>query len=118
MVTRHNREKTFCPLSALVETVRERLQVVHDGMYEKALANREQHTYACKTMDEISKVLEENGDGFIEAMWCGEEACEDKVKETTGVGSRCIPLKQKQHADICVCCGKPAKHMVLWAKAY
>lgn len=118
LVTRHNREKTFCPLSALVETVRERLQVVHDGMYEKALANQEQHTYACKTMDEISKVLEENGDGFIEAMWCGEEACEDKVKEITGVGSRCIPLEQKQHADTCVCCGKPAKHMVLWAKAY
>ena len=118
LVTRHNREKTFCPLSQLVETVQERLQAVHDGMYEKALENRKNRTYVCKSMDEIQQVLEEKGDGFIEAMWCGDEACEDKVKEVTGVGSRCIPLEQKHHADTCVCCGKPAKHMVLWAKAY
>ena len=64
------------------------------------------------------KTLEENGDGFIKAMWCGEEECEDKVKETTGVGSRCIPFDGEQLADTCVCCGKPAKHMVLWGKAY
>ena len=118
LVTRHNREKTFCPLSQLVEAVQERLQAVHDGMYEKALENRKNRTYVCKSMDEIQQVLEEKGDGFIEAMWCGDEACEDKVKEVTGVGSRCIPLEQKHIADTCVCCGKPAKHMVLWAKAY
>lgn len=118
LVTRHNREKTFCPLSQLVETVQERLQAVHDGMYEKALENRKNRTYVCKSMDEIQQVLAEKGDGFVEAMWCGDEACEDKVKEVTGVGSRCIPLEQKHHADTCVCCGKPAKHMVLWAKAY
>lgn len=118
LVTRHNREKTFCPLSQLVETVQERLQAVHDGMYEKALENRKNRTYVCKNMEEIKQVLAEKGDGFVEAMWCGDEACEDKVKEVTGVGSRCIPLEQKYHADTCVCCGKPAKHMVLWAKAY
>ena len=99
LVTRHNREKTFCPLSQLVETVQERLQAVHDGMYEKALENRKNRTYVCKSMDEIQQVLAEKGDGFIEAMWCGDEACEDKVKEVTGVGSRCIPLEQKHHAD-------------------
>lgn len=118
LVTRHNREKTFCPLDALTETVKERLQAVHDGMYEKALANIDKHTYICKTLDDITAALQENGDGFVEAMWCGEESCEDKVKELTGVGSRCIPFAQKQHAETCVCCGKPAKHMVLWAKAY
>ena len=83
LVTRHNREKTFCPLSQLVETVQERLQAVHDGMYEKALENRKNRTYVCKSMDEIQQVLAEKGDGFIEAMWCGDEACEDKVKEVT-----------------------------------
>ena len=104
LVTRHNREKTFCPLSQLVETVQERLQAVHDGMYEKALENRKNRTYVCKSMDEIQQVLEEKGDGFIEAMWCGDEACEDKVKEVTGVGSRCIPLEQKhQHLMLSFC---------------
>ena len=69
-------------------------------------------------MEEIISALEEKGDGFIEAMWCGDEACEDEVKEKTGVGSRCIPFEQHEISDKCVCCGKPAKKMVLWGKAY
>ena len=69
------------------------------------------------TMDEIKQSLLQ-GDGFVKAMWCGEEECEDTVKAETGVGSRCIPLVQENLGDVCVCCGKPAKKMVLWAKAY
>ena len=67
---------------------------------------------------DLPQALEEKGDGFIEAMWCGDEACEDKVKEVTGVGSRCIPLNQQHISDKCVCCGKPAKHMVYWGRQY
>ena len=66
----------------------------------------------------IAKTLADKGDSFIKAMWCGDEACEDAIKAETGVGSRCIPFAQEHLADTCVCCGKPAKHMVLWAKAY
>lgn len=118
LVTRHNREKTVCPLDQLEETVKQKLKEVRDGLYQKALENRERKTYICKTLDEITTALEENGDGFVKAMWCGDEACEDKIKEVTGVGSRCIPLEQEELDDKCVCCGKPAKHMVLWGKAY
>ena len=118
IVTRHNREKTFVSLDNLEDAVIEKLKEVHDGIYQSALENRERRTYAALTMDEITKKLEENGDGFIKAMWCGDEACEDKVKEITGVGSRCIPLEQENLSDVCVCCGKPAKHMVYWGKAY
>lgn len=118
IVTRHNREKTFVSLDNLTEIVPIKLQEVHDGLYSKALENRKNKTYQCKTMDEIISALEENGDGFVEAMWCGEESCEDEVKEKTGVGSRCIPFEQHNISDKCVCCGKPAKKMVLWGKAY
>ena len=118
LVTRHDREKHVVPLDELETAIPALLQKVHDGLYRKALENRQRRTYSCTSMDEITRVLEERGDGFIEAMWCGDEACEDKVKETTGVGSRCIPFEQKHLSDTCVCCGKPAKHMVLWAKAY
>ncbi len=121
-VTRHNREKTFIALDegleGFVSAVKERLKAVHDGLYQRALENRKNKTYSCKTMEEITKALEEKGDGFVKAMWCGDEACEDKVKEVTGVGSRCIPDEQEQISDVCVCCGKPAKKMVLWGKAY
>ncbi len=118
LATRHNGEKESVSLDNLAETVKAKLQAVHDGLYANALANRERRTYQCQTIDEINKALTENGDGFIEAMWCGEESCEDEVKAQTGAGSRCIPLAQKHLSDKCVCCGKPAKCMVLWGKAY
>ncbi len=117
-VTRHNREKTIVSLDNIADAAKEKLREVHDGMYKLALENREKKTYTCKTLDEITEALEKNGDGFVKAMWCGDEECEDKVKEITGVGSRCIPLEQEEISDKCVCCGKPAKHMVLWGKAY
>ena len=118
LVTRHNREKAFVSLDDLAETIPAKLQEVHDGLYARALENRKEKTYQCKTMDEIISALEEKGDGFVEAMWCGDEACEDMVKEKTGVGSRCIPFEQHEISNKCVCCGKPAKKMVLWGKAY
>ncbi len=118
IVTRHNREKTFVSLDELEAMIPQKLEEVRNGIYNAALENRERRTYICNTLDEITKSLEENGDGFVKAMWCGDEACEDKVKEVTGVGSRCIPLEQEQLSDTCVCCGKPAKHMLYWGKAY
>lgn len=118
LVTRHNGEKTVVSLDELASAVEAKLKEVRDGMYEKALKNREAHTYTCETMDEIVKTLEENGDGFVKALWCGDEACEDEVKEKTGVGSRCMPLIQGDISGKCVCCGKPAKAMVYWGKAY
>ena len=118
LVTRHNREKTVASLEGLADTVKAKLEEVRDALYQSALENREKRTYACRTMDEITAALNEHGDGYIKAMWCGDEACEDKVKEVTGVGSRCIPFAQEQLSDVCVCCGKPAKCMVYWGKAY
>ncbi len=118
LVTRHDREKTTADLSKIAEAVNERLSAVRDGLYQKALENRNKRSYDCTSMDEITKTIEEKGDGFVYAMWCGDEACEDKVKEITGVGSRCIPHDQRDISDKCVCCGKKAKHMVCWGKAY
>ena len=118
LVTRHDREKVVVSLDNLVEAVTERLQAVRDGIYAKALENRERRSYACTTMEEIKESIAANGDGFVKAMWCEDPECEDKVKEETGVGSRCIPLVQETVGDKCVCCGKPAKKLVYWAIAY
>ena len=118
LVTRHNREKTFVSLDDVETAVLQKLDEVRDGIYAAALANRERRSYACKTLDEITAALDEKGDGFVKAMWCGSEECENKVKEITGVGSRCIPFEQEHISDVCVCCGKPAKHMLYWGKAY
>ncbi|SEK52901.1 prolyl-tRNA synthetase [Ruminococcus sp. YRD2003] len=117
IASRWNGEKATVALTDLETAVQQKLTEAHDGMFNKALENQKRRTYACTTIDEINKALEQ-GDGFIKAMWCGEEACEDSVKEQTGVGSRCIPFEQEHLSDVCVCCGKPAKHMVYWGKAY
>ena len=56
--------------------------------------------------------------GFIRAMWCGDQACEDRIKEEAGCTSRCMPFEQKEISHKCICCGRPAKKMVYWGKAY
>ena len=117
IVSRWNGAKATASLDELESAVADKLKEAHDGMYQKALDNRNRRTYACTTLDEITKSLE-NGDGFVKAMWCGDEACEDEIKEKTGVGSRCIPFEQENLSDKCICCGKPAKCMVYWGKAY
>jgi prolyl-tRNA synthetase len=117
IVRRDNREKTFVPLDELETKVAELLQAVHDGLYEKALQNRENRTYTALNLDELIQLANEKS-GFIKSMWCGDAECEAKLKEVAGVSSRCMPFAQEHLSDTCVCCGKPAKTMVVWGKAY
>ena len=118
LVRRDNREKIFVSLDNLEEGITSTLKAYAEGIYNKALENMNKSTYTCTSIDEINNALNENGDGFVKAMWCGDEECEDKVKELTGVGSRCIPFEQEALSDTCICCGKPATKMLYWGKAY
>ena len=69
------------------------------------------------TYEEFKDTIE-NRPGFVKAMWCGDQACEDEIKDRFSASSRCMPFDQEQLSDTCVCCGKPAKSMVIWGKAY
>jgi prolyl-tRNA synthetase len=116
---RHNGEKRVVKVDEIEEEIVKALEDVNKGLYEKAMENREKKTYTCLTTDEIKTALEEKGPGFVRALWCGDEECEAKVKEITGVGSRCMPLDDQENiSGKCVHCGKEAKHMVLWGIAY
>lgn len=118
IVRRDNREKIFVSLDNLAEEVQKALDAVHEAMYEKALKNMQEKTFEARSYEEFLDTAE-NKPGFIKAMWCGEKECEEKLKEVTGgVKSRCIPFEEEHLADTCVCCGKPAKHMVYWGKQY
>ena len=87
-------------------------------MYDRAKAHLEANTHVVNTWDEFQDVLNTK-QGFIRGMWCGDQACEDKIKEETTATSRCIPFHdQERIAETCVCCGKPAKKLVYWGKAY
>ena len=117
LVRRDTREKTTVAISALAETIPALLSSIQRDLYEKAKAHREAHTYDA-TDYETFKDIADNRPGFIRAMWCGDQACEDKIKDELSVTSRCIPAEQTRLAETCVCCGKPAKSMLYWGKAY
>ena len=118
LVRRDTREKQFISLDQLEAAVEQGLQDLHDAMYQRALKNLEEKTFTAATYEEFLDTAQ-NKPGFIKAMWCGDSACEDKIKEDTGgVKSRCIPFEEEQLSDVCVCCGKPARHMVYWGRQY
>lgn len=117
LVRRNDRKKVFVPLDNLEQAIAEQLEEVRKGIYNKALERRESMTYEAKNMDDLKEIAD-NKPGFIKAMWCGDTECEEKLKEIAGVSSRCMPFEQEHISDTCVCCGKPAKAMVYWGKAY
>lgn len=117
IVRRDNREKYVVEFDNVVTKIEELIEVMQKDMYNRAKEFLDSHIYEATTMDEMKEKLETNK-GFIKAMWCGDENCEDKIKEETGAGSRCIPFDEKHLSDMCICCGKEAKHMVIWGKSY
>ena len=117
IVRRDNREKSFVSIDELVPSVNEGLEKLRTALYKKALANREARTFVAKSFDELCEIASKES-GYIKAMWCGELDCELKLKEEADVSSRCIPFEGEAVSDKCVCCGREAKKLVLWGKAY
>ena len=116
-VRRDNGEKTVISLDNLEEEVTKLLDSVTQGLYNKALASRDSMTNVATDLEGMIETADTKP-GFIKAMWCGDRECEETLKEKAGVSSRCMPFEQENITDKCVCCGKPAKKMVYWGKAY
>ncbi|MBR2948665.1 MAG: proline--tRNA ligase [Lachnospiraceae bacterium] len=117
LVRRDTREKIECSLDELEAKVAELLDTIQTDMLERARQHREEHTYVATNMEELEEILT-NKPGFVKAMWCGCQDCEDKIKEKLAATSRCMPFEQENLAENCVVCGQPAKKMVYWGKAY
>ncbi len=117
LVRRDSGEKSFVSLDGIEKTVVDMLDTIHDGLYAKAKKNLEENTFPAASLEEAKQIQEEKG-GFIKTMWCGDAACEEKMKEVAGMSSRCIPFAQEQLGEVCPCCGRPAKQMVYWGVAY
>ena len=115
---RDNGEKVTVSLDELETGIPALLEAVQQGLFDKAKRNLDEHTYTAQTVDEVKDVIENRGGGFIKTMWCGDEACELKMKELAGVSSRCMPFEQEHLGDTCPVCGRAAKKMVVWGVAY
>ena len=117
LVRRDTREKIEVSLDELENKILETLDSIQNSLLEKARKHRDEKTYSAVTLDDFIEIAN-NKPGFIKAMWCGDQACEEKLKEVAGVSSRCMPFEQEELSDTCVCCGKKAKSLVYWGKAY
>ena len=117
IVRRDTRAKEECLISDVAEICRRIMGEMQSDMLSRAKAHLQSHISDAHDYEEFKKTVEEKP-GFIRAMWCGDEACELKIKEDTTATSRCMPFEQEKIDDKCVCCGKPAKKLVYWGKAY
>ncbi len=116
VVSRDDRTKTVVALSELADKLPEMLEAFRQRIYKKAFDARTERTRTAKTMEELKSFADENV--FVKTMWCGELACEEKVKNEVGMSSRCMPFDREEIGDVCPMCGKPAKEMIVWGKAY
>lgn len=116
-VRRDNQEKMTVKLDKIEETLKEVLEQIQENMFNECKERMIARTTVAKDMDEFVKNINEN-QGYVKAMWCGDQECEDKIKELTGAHSRCIPFEKEHISDKCVCCGKEAKEFVIWGRQY
>jgi len=117
IVRRDTGEKEIVSESELVSFVQKTLDAIQNNLYERALAFREKNTHTVDSWDEFKEVLENQG-GFLLAHWCGDEACEAKIKEETKATTRCVPFDQKKEEGKCIYCGKKSSGRIIFAKAY
>ena len=117
LVRRDTLEKCTVKLDNLEEEVKNLLEKIQENMFQMARDLVQRRTSTAVNMDEFVEKINSN-QGYIKAMWCGDEDCEEKIHEITGAKSRCIPYNQEKISDTCVCCGKKADKMVVWGRQY
>lgn len=117
LVRRDTFEKKTVKLENVKEEVRNLLDEIQSNMYNICKKRLEEKTNYANNLDEFEEKINQN-QGYIKAMWCGKEECEDKIKERTGAHSRCIPFEEEHFSDKCVCCGEKADRMVVWGRQY
>ena len=118
LVRRDTSEKIMINTNSnLVESINELLETIQKDMYFRALKRREELTFEAKNLEEVKNIMNSKP-GFIKACWCGDTACELKMKEIKGLKSRCILENEKLISDKCVVCGKQAKELVVWGIQY
>ena len=113
---RNTQTKEIVSLDKIVTEVPTLLNLIHKEMYQAALKNLAENIHEAHNIDELGEIV--NKSGYAKVMWCGDRACEDKVKEMFNATSRCMPFDQIPIDNKCAICGKEAKYVVLFAKAY
>ena len=107
--------KSSLPIDSLNHQIPAILDDIHDNLLAKARKFRDDHTYDPKDYEEFRSLV---NSGWVYSYWCGDKACEAKIKEDTKATLRCIPLDQKNPIGKCIYCGKVAKQKAYFSRAY
>ena len=113
---RNDGKKETLKFDDVLDEVKRLLKVIHEEMYQAAVLNLSKNIKEAHNLAELEAIVSKGG--YAKVMWCGERTCEDKVKEMFNATSRCMPFAQVKIDDKCAICGKEAKYLVLFAKAY
>lgn len=116
IVRRDTLEKIKCPQNKVIEKIIELFPVIQNDMYNKALARRDSMIYEAKNYEEFTNIANSKP-GFIKANWCGNVACEDKIKDDFSMKSRCL-IEDEAITTPCVCCGAKAKYRLYFGRQY
>ena len=115
VMRRDTLEKVALSIDNLDVEIAKLLDVVQKEMLEKSRRNRDARVVEADSLDGILKGVE--GKNFVKAGWCGHRECEDKVKEYAQATAR-VMVDEEGVPEVCAICGKPAKHKVIFARAY
>ncbi len=114
---RYNNEKISFKDEELEAKVPAFLDAIHDAMYQKALTFLLDHMPEVTTIAEFEHALDVNK-GYAKIMWSGDQSDLDYIKEKYQATARALPFNQTPFSDKCLISGKPAKHVVIIARAY
>ena len=117
LVRRDTREKITIKIEELLNKIEFLLEDIQNNLYKKALERMHTLTYTATNMDEMSSIIKQHP-GFIKADWCGNTECEIKLKDKTGIKSRCILDNEEKITGKCAICGRTAKEVVVWGIQY
>ncbi|HBN45600.1 MAG TPA: proline--tRNA ligase [Candidatus Marinimicrobia bacterium] len=116
LVRRDTNEKLTLEKGDLVNQVSSLLDEIQSGLYAQAKAFRDENTHTVKDYNEFKNRISKGG--FVRCGWDGDAATEMAVKDETKATIRCIPFDEQTKGLKCIYSGKPAKHEVIYAKAY
>lgn len=117
LARRDTGDKTPIDSNKIFKTVPKILDEIQDTMFQQAKSFRESHTKKINSYDEFKSFMAETG-GFAQCGWDGTDETEQAIKNETKATIRCIPLSDNSKDLKCIYSGKPAKHEVVFAKAY
>jgi len=116
LVRRDTFDRATIPKERLIDEVGRILGEIQRDLFERAKGFLKARTKTTTTYDEFKKMVEDGG--FIKACWCGDTACETRIKEETGADVRVISFESEELFSKCVRCGNAAREVAYFGRAY